>query len=392
MTGRHDARLLYFGALYFAQGAILSYFLTFNILYLREHGFEAAEVGFFQAVLVLPFVLKLLLGLLSDRFSLFGLGHRYPYILLGLTIQVAALLVLPAIDLPEGLVAYFLVALLAATGMALYDTCTDGLAVESTAVAERGVVQGVMVGSRAVGILLALLLGGFLAGTAGWTPVFVMVLLMTLPAIVLTLRFWGRGDRASESVFDWSVFRRLLGSSALRLALLGCLYALAMDGVLAYLSYHGDAGELGEIGLLSGLVALSMVGRIAGAATAAMFSERLGYRRSLLATLLLSALAAAALSLHWGVVVLSLACLVFGIAYGLFTTVYAAAAMRLSDTRVAASMFAVFMLCLNVGIALGQALAGSLTGHFGFPVTALLMAGLLLALLLPANRLGRADA
>ena len=40
-----NRRLLLFSALYFAQGTILSYFLTFNILYLGENGYSPEEVG-----------------------------------------------------------------------------------------------------------------------------------------------------------------------------------------------------------------------------------------------------------------------------------------------------------------------------------------------------------
>ena len=63
-------RLALFSGLCFAQGAIMSYFLTFNILYLGEFGYGEADIGIFQAVLAVPFVLKILLVLGVFR------GHR----------------------------------------------------------------------------------------------------------------------------------------------------------------------------------------------------------------------------------------------------------------------------------------------------------------------------
>ena len=379
-------RLLHFGSLYFVQGAILSYFLTFNVLYLRQYDLGADEIGVFQALLVLPFVLKILLGLFSDRVNLFGLGHRYPYILFGLIVQTLAVSLLPMVSLPGELGMYFVFSLAAAVGMALYDTCTDGLAVEVTPAEERGLVQGVMVGARAGGILIALLLGGYLVDQTGWTTVFLMVALMAVPALFITFMRWGIGEQVIEAGFDWSVFRALLRSDVLLLALIGCGYAIALDGVLSYLSYHDAAGGLKDIGLISGLVALSMVGRIIGATIAGGITVRLGEQASLRLAIALSVFACLGLSLQAGTWMLAFSCLVFGLAYGFFTTVYSAGAMRLSDPRIAASMFAVFMLFLNLGVALGQALGGWITATFGFQWLALLMAVWVFGLLWPVHR------
>jgi PAT family beta-lactamase induction signal transducer AmpG len=375
MTQRSERlrHLLLFSSLYFAQGAILSYFLTFNVLYLRERGFAADEIGFFQAVLVLPFVLKILLGIISDRFSLLGLGHRYPYILLGLVLQVAAFLVLPGIDLPTGLDLFFVVALTAAVGMALYDTGTDGLAVESTADEDRGLVQGLMVGARATGILVTLLSGGWLVEHVGWHAVFILIVGLTLPGLALAVLFRERRVQVNNAAFDWSAFSALSRQFVLVLALMGLLFASALDGVLTYLSFHRDGGGIADIGLLSGLVALSMLGRIVGALATSFATRRLGYVESIRIAILLSAMACLLLALEAGVVVLAAACFVFGFAYGCFTAVYAASAMVLSDTRIAASMFAVFMMFLNIGVAVGQAIGGVVVEGAGFPTLAWMM-------------------
>lgn len=383
-------RLLLFGSLYLAQGAMLSYFLTFNVLYLRGFGFEPADIGFFQATLVLPFVLKILLGMISDRFNLFGLGHRFPYMLLGLGIQVAALLFMPMIALPEHLGWFFLTVLAASIGMALYDTCTDGLAVESTPPEERGLVQGVMVGARAAGILIALLLGSLLVARLGWPWVFWMVIGMTLPAVGWVMAGFRRSPRGRANGFDWGSLRDLLTRDALSLAALGCLYTLASDGLLAYLSYHAHAEAIGSVGVVGGLVALSMLGRILGAAVSSRLSERLGYRRAFRIAVWLTVGACIALSAQWGVKILATSCLFFGFAYGFFTTVFAAGAMKLSPPAAAASTFAIFMMFLNIGVALGQLTGGLLTEVLGFAGLAWAMAALLLLAFLPIRRLSGA--
>lgn len=380
-------RLTLFASLYLAQGAVLSYFFTFNLLYLTQHGFAADRIGFFQAVLVLPFVLKILIGILSDRFSLFGLGHRSPYILLGLLIQLTCFGMLPLISLPEGLDLFFITCLIAALGMALSDTGTDGLAVEATPEHERPLVQGVMVGARAAGLLLSLLVGAWLAERLGWSLVFAMIVLLGLPGLGLTLWLWQDPGRKAPGGFSWEAFRGLARRDVLSLAAMGLIYALALDGVLSFLAFHDDAARLGDIGVIGSLVALVMVGRILGAVASGRLTDRLGYRRSLRFAILLSASACVALSLTFGPVVLALVCLLFGFAYGYTTTTYSALAMTLTDARIAASMFAIFMMFINIGIGLGQGLGGTLTSQIGFQGLAWVMAGVSLINLVLVRRL-----
>jgi predicted MFS family arabinose efflux permease len=49
-----------------------------------------------------------------------------------------------------------------------------------------------------------------------------------------------------------------------------------------------------------------------------------------------------------------------------FTAVYAAMSMDLSDPRISASMFVLFMMFVNLGTVGGQMLAGILTERTGF--------------------------
>ena len=73
-------RYAMFGSLYFSQGTILSYFTALNALYFLDRGLSMTDVGIFASIALIPFVIKILWGILSDKVNLFGLGHRKPYI------------------------------------------------------------------------------------------------------------------------------------------------------------------------------------------------------------------------------------------------------------------------------------------------------------------------
>ena len=83
-------RLSLFAAVYFLQGAVMTYLSSFNILYMRSYDMPFTVIGLVGAIAMLPFVLKIFIGLLSDRVPLFNAGHRRPYIIIGILLQSAA--------------------------------------------------------------------------------------------------------------------------------------------------------------------------------------------------------------------------------------------------------------------------------------------------------------
>jgi PAT family beta-lactamase induction signal transducer AmpG len=368
-----NLRLSLFGGLYFTQGVTLSFILTFNILYLGEAGYGPGDVGLLQGLLLVPFILKIFLGILSDGVNFFGLGHRKPYILIGLLGQTALIYLVPSISVATGLGVYSIVLLLAATCMALYDTATDGLALDSTPQEERGLVQGVMTAARAAGILVVLLVGGWIVTNLGWQWYFyILALLLLLP---VPLVFLAREDpsQTRRRPFQWSAFKALGQGTILLVAALGILYAFTLDGVLTFLSDYLRQTMHVAIGNIGVLVALSMVGRIVGAASNTWVTDRIGHRQSLFVAIGLASLACVGLAIAGSPALVALFGFTFGVAYGYYAAVYGVVAMDFSDPHIAASMFAIFMMFVNIGTAGGQSVGGMLTERLGFTGMVLVM-------------------
>lgn len=113
-----------------------------------------AKIGIIGTIGIIPFVLTIFIGILSDKVNFFGLGFRKPYIILGLVIQAACLLAVPLLDPGRNFMMYAILAFVMMMGMALYDTCTDGLALDSTPKEDEEIIQGFMVGGRAAGMVV----------------------------------------------------------------------------------------------------------------------------------------------------------------------------------------------------------------------------------------------
>jgi PAT family beta-lactamase induction signal transducer AmpG len=386
-----DKRIRYamFGLLYLAQGAILSYFTALNALYLLSFDLSMSQVGIFSAIALTPFVLKIFLGMVSDRVNLLGRGHRRPYIVVGLLVQAACLVVVPFIN-PAG---HFLLltslAFVLMTGMALYDTCTDGLALDTTPPEDEGTVQGIMVGGRALGVVVVSAALGLLAQLTTWTAAFWTLAAITLLPLLLVARV-REPERPPERAFRWQAFRAFGRKQVIALALLGALYSLVINGanelVNPFLQENYGIGYL-TAGLYT---AVWGVGVVLGGLSGGRLTDRIGHRQAALGALGLSLLAVLALAgvngqgLAWPIV------LIFGLAFGYYETVYFATSMEFTDARIAASMFAILMAVANVGTGIGLAVSGSLVDAIGYRWTFVLIAALnLLALPLITPIFGR---
>jgi PAT family beta-lactamase induction signal transducer AmpG len=96
----------------------------------------------------MPLVLKFLGGPLSDRVDLLGWGHRRPYIALGLLLEGVGLIGLTQVHPGRHLGGFVALAVLAVAGLALYDTCCDGMVIDVTPDGDRARVQGTITAAR----------------------------------------------------------------------------------------------------------------------------------------------------------------------------------------------------------------------------------------------------
>lgn len=379
------SRNLMFGSLYFSQGTILSYFTALNAIYFLYKGLSMTDVGIFASIALIPFVIKVFLGMLSDRVNLFGLGHRKPYIVIGLFIQFVCLIVVPFIDPAQNYWGFVALAFTLQMGMALYDTCTDGLALDTTPEEEEGLIQGVMVGGRALGVVVTASLVGLLAENVSWSAVFWTLAAFTLIPLPLVFKV-DETDRVGEREFNWEAFSAFRDKSVIALAAVGFVFFLVIAGTNQLVNPFLET-EFGISLSMAGLFTTVWgVGVVFGGVVGGMLIQKIGKSLGTKFALGLSFISVLSLffitdtNMAWPLVGL------FGIAYGTYQTVYYALAMNFTDARIAASMFSILMAVVNISQGVGMALSGIMADSVGFRWTFVVLAVLnFLALpLLPA--------
>lgn len=310
-----------FGLLYFVQGAILSFFTALNAIYLLSFNVSMAQIGIMGAIAMIPFVIKIFIGMLSDRVNLFGLGYRKPYIIIGLVIQAICLVIVPFINPGTDFWLYAFVAFILMTGMALYDTTTDGLAVDTTPQSEEGTIQGFMVGGRALGVVVVSAVIGILIEAASWQVTFWFLAIVSLIPLVFIIQI-RETTRQADRAFEWRAFAAFKSLPVIALGILGALYSLVINAtnqiVNPYLQGLFGFGPqtLGFYTMLWG------IGVVFGSLSGGKLIDKIGRKRSIIAAMTISIISILLFVVIADPGVAIAIVVVFGIAFGYYETVY----------------------------------------------------------------------
>ncbi len=374
-------RLSLFAAVYFLEGAVLTYFSAFNVLYLRSFDLSFSLIGIVGGITLLPFILKIFIGLLSDRVNLLGSGHRKPYILIGLVLQTLAFLLVPQFNPNTQFSLYLTMMILAALGMSTYDTTSDGLSIDTTPPQDRGLVQGLMVGGRALSAVITAALMGIFSESGQWPLIFYMIAALGLLTLVLAALVQEKKERVPEMQFSKAAFGAFKDKAFLLFLALGVIYPLALYSAQGMVGAYLNEGLKISLGLVGLYTSVFGIGTVLGGLVGGPLMRKFGERNSVLAALLITSAATFILALTTSAGLMWAIVFLFGFAFGYYETVYFALGMAFSDPRIAAFMFSVIMAVGNFGIAGGQPLAGVLVDSLGFQAMFMIFAAIhLLAL------------
>jgi len=188
---------------------------------------------------------------------------------------------------------------------------------------------------------------------------------MLIPLVML-FRVKESGFRSNTHTFAWTAFKLMLKPSNLLfgLFLIAAWFCFqGIDGLITfYMSTQLSATEstLGNYGTLKG------IGMVFGALSMLFLSNRLGKQAVGLITLSLVSILGLVIAFTTNLSSLLILAIPWGIVAGLHWTIHASIAMGITDLRIAASMFALFQTMANIGTALGEGVATSLSDNLGF--------------------------
>jgi MFS family permease len=233
----------------------------------------------FQAVIWIPWYLKVFFGVISDNAPVKQYGRRKPYVLFAGVVGLIGWITIPLYT--EFSIFLVVSGILASFGTGMSDATIDALAVEITPEKRRGVLQGLSWGFRGLGLGLTAILAGVLADANSWFIVFsVPGILMSLSCF-LVLLFKENPLPEDFTRISGEVYKSLFSNRNVKLCFLFNLFAASAVAIISLIQ------TLLEVGLGYDLVTVGIVfsafsiGMFLGALLFGALGDRISVRTTL---------------------------------------------------------------------------------------------------------------
>lgn len=359
-----------FAFLYFSEGAPIGFIWWALPTLLRSQDVSVAHISALTATLVLPWTFKFVLAPMVDllRGPYWNLKSWIIFAQIGMGLCLVPLVRIP---MDTQFTWWFRLLMLHAVFAALQDVSVDALAVNKVRPEDRGRVNGLM--------QLGMLAGrGVFGGVSIWMvkefgihAVMIALILSIWSTSLLALSFSGETIKKPKLGEYQKLIREMLGKGSMWRGLLFALTAeasfKACGGLAGPLLVDRGASEELSAFFFSVVVVSAMV---SGSLLGGFFADKRSRGTAVWATLGLSVSSVILFALcdlagcELGLLVPLLAFVY--LCAGLFTAASYALFMDLSDQRIAALQYSLFMACINGCESWSVALSGRLVSQVGY--------------------------
>lgn len=351
------------------------------------NGKTPAEIGGFVAILGLPWSFKLFAAPIIDRFTYLIMGRRRPWILFGQFGLTLSFLSMAFISDPLNNMAMLrLLGFFVGFFAVIQDIAVDGLAIDILPVDQQARANGLMWGSKTVGISASVAAGVFIINKFGFFYAIasfsvLVFLIMFIPLLIK--------ERPCEKRLPWSK-KGGISRNAAKIQLqswkavflsLYRVFFLPVSFVMGMAAFSFSVGRglmdtllpvftvqhlgwsdtsysqiFSTVNLISGVLGMFVAGALID------LYGKIRMMRIYLVLIIAALISAALLKPYWDqTVVITSFIAVFYVLITFTTIAIFAAAMNLCWKRISATQFTLYMAISNLGLAAGAWLLGPLT-------------------------------
>jgi len=380
-------RYFTFAALYVAQGipeGLLWYAIP---AWLAMNGKSPAEIGSYVAIIGIPWSLKIINAPIMDRFTYLSMGRRRPWVLFGqlgliLSFLSMALIADPLNNLSLLMILGFIVSFFEVS----QDIAVDGMAIDILPVDQQARANGLMWGSKTLGISASVAAGSWIMSNYGYFYAIVSFSLITSIIIFVPLLLrerpgekllpWTKGEasKVAEKIqlHSWkSIFKSLYKVFFLPVSLMMGIAAFSFSvgrGLIDTVLPVFTVQELGwaDTDYSQIFAAANLVSGIGGMIIGGFLIDYFGKVKMISIYLSLLIVLVASMSFLNNLWQNEYFVMSFIIGFYIlltFTTIAIfASAMQLCWKRISVTQFTLYMAISNLGLAVGAALMGQLKG------------------------------
>ncbi|QQS35967.1 MAG: MFS transporter [Ignavibacteriales bacterium] len=380
-------RYFTFSALYIAQGipeGLLWYAIP---AWLAMNGKSPTEIGSYVAVIGIPWSLKIINAPIMDRFTFLAMGRRRPWVLFGqvgliLSFFSMSLIAHPLDNLYLLMILGFIVSFFEVT----QDIAVDGMAIDILPVNQQARANGLMWGSKTLGISGAVATGSWIMSEHGYFYAIISFSIIVSLIIIIPLLLrerpgekllpWTNGEAskvaAKIQLHSWkSIFKSLIKVFFLPVSFMMGVAAFSfstgrglIDTVLPVFTVQhlGWADtHYSQIFATANLIS-GILGMIIGGFLIDYFGK-VKMISIYLVILILLVGSMSFLRVYWQSEVFITAFIICFYTLVTFTTIAIfASAMQLCWKRISVTQFTLYMAISNLGLAAGAAIMGQLKG------------------------------
>ncbi len=406
LTDNALTRYITFSALYIAQGIPegITYFAIPAWLAMNDK--SPMEIAAFLGVIGIPWSFKILIAPLMDRFTVLSMGRKRPWVIFGqlgliLSFLNIGLVPDPLNNLPGLMVAGFFISFFGA----FQDVATDGMAVDVIPVDEQARANGLMWGTKIMGISASLITGTWLINNFGFS-IAVSSLSIAVAAIMIFPIFfkerpgekrmpWTAGEASPDSkqtqLKSWkNIFKSLYKVVILKSSLVFSIGSVVIGLMYGFIDTLLPIFSIQELGWTNSYFSnvfsiTTLIGGILGVFIGGYLVDYFGKIRMLSIYLSLLTILIAVFAFMTGLWSNTLVIWAFIFSYYTLYTFLCiavfASGMHLCWKTVAATQFTLYMALSNMGRAAGAAMLGFLKINFSWEIIFLITAIIPLILL-----------
>jgi len=371
---------------YLIQGVVWSMFSVIIPIYLliliSETGatITASDIAFLAAIIMIPWAIKLIFGILSDKFGTKKFGRRKPWIIGSITLAGIMWIIMPFVLTPANAIIIFtILGLLINMGVAFADTALDGLILDICPKEQLGRAQGTCWGFRSVGQIAA---GPILAIivvsiSASVNSLFIIIGILMIVASLTILIIKEAEEYPEVNIIqnlkmmlskkrDWKIYLFALFNAIVDgvIILFLSLYLLIQMGFIeaegASLSLLEGGTDMTIYLQQANLSIIIGVGIVIGAIVGGAFSDLISRRKSVYISLIITTVTLLVIFLPFQIIILLIIACMIGIGMGWRHSSYSAVLGEMAKEypELNSTYYSIANSFVNFGTIIGLSIVG----------------------------------
>jgi DHA1 family multidrug resistance protein-like MFS transporter len=346
-----------FSSLYFAFGLNCVFLSLILPLYFLDQNITPTVITIVIGIMVMPMYIKFIWGGIVDYFIRFG---RKPFIITGGVLSVVSLFLLSFLNPGNALVTFALVGLVGWIGIGFLTISLDALVISTTIERERGKINGAMFAAQNGGLAGGAILLPFIAKTYGYPMVFfiagcIMLPIVLFPCILLEKKIVKQSQKVGVLLVQ--EFKK---KTIVVIAVFGMLVTMSSGMILLIAPIWMDRGlhlDITQVGLVTMVFTFAIaLGSIIGGVLADRWGRKTTLYVLLFSSVIFTVLLIFSSSWEYFTVIYG----IVGFLQGGYTSTVCAMFMDVTDPRIGATQYSVFISLFNFGIFIAMTISGPL--------------------------------